>query len=120
LRPWRRVRTLRDVAYGRLLLIDLYQLGLRQEFVSDAHDFRRHRGRKQHGLTRGRRLGQDLFHIFLETHAQHLVGFVEHRELDVVQAQRLSAQMVHDPARACDDKVGGFSDRNLLVQGAPP
>jgi hypothetical protein len=43
-------------------------------------------------------------------HVEHAVGLVEHQELEVVEAQRLAAQVIEHPARGARDDVGAAAN----------
>ena len=52
-----------------------------------------------------RDLLQDPLDVLDEAHVEHLVGFVEDEEADVVELQRAAAHVVHDPAGRADDDL---------------
>ena len=60
---------------------------------------RRHGGREHRRLVRpiAGQLAEDLLDVVDEAHLEHLVGFIEHHELHVVEAQQLPPQQVEHP-----------------------
>ena len=79
----------------RVLLIPLGQ----------GDDLARDGGREQQGAAFGRRLVQDVLQILAEAHVQHLVGLVEHRDLQLGQVQIAPVDMVLQTAGRADDDV---------------
>ena len=66
-----------------------------------------------------RRLGQDGFNVLPEAHVEHLVGLVQDHHPQAAQTQGAPAQMVHNPARSTDDKVGALLElEDLLLHGS--
>src|SRR5829696_1909564 len=63
---------------------------------------RRYGGGEERHLAFSRRLLEDPLDVLDETHVEHLVRLVEDEEADVIQFQRASAHMVHDPPRCAD------------------
>jgi hypothetical protein len=59
----------------------------------------RHGGRKQGCLPLSRGLRQHPFHVFGETHPQHLVGFIQYQCLQPLERQRTAAHVIHNAAR---------------------
>ena len=83
--------------------LDLHRIV--QVALGDLADHRRHGGGEQGDLAALRRVFQDPLHVVDEPHPEHLVRFVQHQGLQVVQAQGLAAQVIHDPARRADHHV---------------
>jgi hypothetical protein len=73
---------------------------------------RRHRRREQRGLPRRRRRGQQRLQVFGEAHVEHLVGFVEHQDFELIERQRLTPEMIERASRR------GHDDVDATVQGA--
>ena len=68
--------------------------------LRDAGDLRRDRRGEQRRLAGGRDGGQHRIEVLRETHVEHLVGLVEHDELDGIEVQAASGQMVDGSSRA--------------------
>ena len=81
----------------------------------DSGDPRRHRGGKEHGLSRGGRGFEDEFDVFCEAHVEHLVGLVEYHSLDVFEVQRVAPNVVDGPTGCCDDHVDTAAQRLQLT-----
>ena len=62
----------------------------------------------------GRNLA-DALDIGNEAHVEHAVGFVDHQDLDAVQHQLATLDMVEQPARRGDQDVGATVDLDILV-----
>ena len=69
-----------------------------------ANAIRQRRGEERHLLLLGH-LAEDALDVLDEAHAQHLVGFVDDDGLELVELQRLAAQVILDAARRADDGV---------------
>ena len=82
---------------------DLARVG--QVLLRDAADRVRHRGREQRRLALFRGALEYPFDVVDEAHAQHFVGLVEDEGLQVVEAERLALEVIHDTARRADDDV---------------
>ena len=65
----------------------------------------RHRRGEQHGLAGVRGGVEQGLDVLDEAHVEHLVGLVEHDDLEVVQPQRAAVHQVDRPARRGDDDV---------------
>jgi len=57
---------------------------------------------------------KDLLHVLGESHVEHAVGFVEHRDLDATQIQRLAREMVEHASRCADGDVNAALERRDL------
>ena len=62
------------------------------------------------------------FEILAEAHVEHLVGLVEHRDLERRQVERAALEMVAQPARRADDDMRAVAERAALLRLAsiPP
>ena len=78
---------------------------LAQVVLRNAPDLRRHGGREQRDLAGRRGLLQHRFDIVDETHAQHLVGFVEDEASQFRQIERAALQMIDHPAWRTDNHM---------------
>ena len=89
--------------FRRLLLhLDGHLFGMIQMLLGNFANHRRHGGREQRDLTLIRRLLQNPLHIIDKTHAQHLIGLIEHQRLQIAQIERFAPHMIHHPARRTD------------------
>ena len=93
-----------------LVLGEQDPLGIGQVVVDEAADPDGHRGREEQGLPLGRHELHDLAHLHREAHVEHAVGFVEHEDLQLLEAQGPAAQVVEDAARGARDDVGPGPD----------
>ncbi len=75
----------------------------------------RHRRRKQRGLARVGRVRQNPFDIFLKTHIQHFVGFVENDHFQIGNINRFAANMIHNASRRADDDLHAASQMADLL-----
>ena len=73
--------------------------------LRDRRDPRRHRRREERRLSRGRRRRENRLEVLGEAHVEHLVGFVEHDDLNGVELERGAPQMVERAARRRDGDV---------------
>ena len=73
-----------------------------QVAIGDPAHLLGHGGREQGRLAAAGRLRQDPLDVLDEAHAQHLVGFVQHDQLQRGQVQRAAPQVVHDAPRRAD------------------
>jgi hypothetical protein len=104
---------------------DVLDVGLRQPLVgvgradvdrlvhettSERHDRAGHGRREQHGVTLRRGLREELLDIAEEPEVEHLVGLVEHHDLDVLEAQHALAREVEEAAGRSDDHLGAGLD----------
>ncbi len=72
-------------------------------------------GREEQPLTGGRRLREQPAHARQEAEVGHVVGLVEHGDLDVGEAGVTLADEVLEPARAGQHDVGGLQTADLRV-----
>ena len=64
---------------------------------------------------------EDRVEVLGETHVEHLVRFVEHEDVDGVEAERAAAQVIERPARRRDDDVAAALEARICcVIDAPP
>jgi hypothetical protein len=84
----------------------------------DAGDAWRHGGREERGLPLGRRGVEDLVQVLLEAHVEHLVGLVEHEDLEVLELERAAADVVERAAGRGDHHVDAAAQgAQLLLHG---
>ena len=86
-----------------------------QEAVDELVDTVVQGGREQQPLAAGRGGGQDPGDAGEETEVCHVIGLVDHGDLDRVQADELLAHQVFEPPRAGDDDVDAGLQRSLLT-----
>ena len=80
-------------------------IGLREVLARHLLDPRRHGGREQHGLGLVRQGVEDGVEVLGEAHVEHLVGLVEHDDLDGLEVEAAAGEVVDGPARGGDDDV---------------
>ena len=102
------VHALLDLGCGagrrvRLLDRDSHRIG--EVLTGDLVDLGRHGGREENGLTTGRCRFENRLEVFGESHVEHLVGLVENHRSDVVEFQRLLAEVVECSAWSGHDHV---------------
>ncbi len=79
------------------------------------------RGREQQGLAVGADLVQELADLRHEAHVAHLVGFVQHRDLDVAQVAGALVDQVGQTARGGDQDLDAAAQLvDLAGVGAAP
>jgi hypothetical protein len=83
-----------------LLRLDPYRYRLTQDRLRKSCDLLRHRCRKHHRLTIGRKLLNNRLNIGHETHIKHTIGFIENKKSNTREMYRLSANVVHEAPRA--------------------
>ncbi len=107
---------LRHLARRALLGLDRDALGLAQVAFGDGGDARRHRGGKERRLPRGRRGRENRLEVVGEAHVEHLVGFVEHEDLERREIERGAAQVIEGAAgRGHDDLDTAAQGADLLI-----
>ena len=86
-----------------------------QELFGDAANLGRHgRGEKQR-LPRERDEFADALDVRDETHIEHAVGFVDHKELDAGQQKASAFEMIEQAPRCCDQHVDAAGKFEVLV-----
>ncbi len=100
----------------RRLARDGHRHGVDQVLVGDAADLRGHRRGEERDLAARGGPRQDAVDVLGEAHAQHLVGLVEHEELDVGELERAAVDVVDDAARRAHDDLGAAREGALLRQ----
>ena len=68
-------------------------------------DQARHRRREEQQLALLRHGLEDVFDVVAETHVEHPIGLVEDHHFEVVELQRATLHVVHDPAGRADDDL---------------
>ena len=109
---------LADLFGGRRLRRDRNRDGIVQELLRKRRNFLGHRRREKEILPLpGKQLRHPAQRVD-EAHVHHLIGLVEHENLDVVEAKRTLIDQVEQAARGCDEDVDALSKlANLLVDG---
>ena len=108
---------LADVLQRHLLAVDLDHVGLGEVGLGQLQDGIGHGGREEHRLAGLRHVLQDRLDVLAEAHGEHLVGLVQHHQLDVRQRQRAPAHVIHHPARRADHQVALSQVGDLPVHG---
>ncbi len=72
------------------------------EPACERHDRSRHGRREEHGVTRWRRLREELLDVGEEPEVEHLVGLVEHHDLDLREGEHPLAREVEQASRRAD------------------
>ena len=106
---------LHDVLGGRGRRRHRDFLRIAEEAVGQALYLRRHGRGEEQGLTQRRQGGDDALDVGDEAHIEHAVGFVDHQDLDVVQQDAATLEMVEQPARRGDQDVGAAFEGTFLV-----
>ena len=101
------VEDLGDVVGGGLPAFDADGFRRVEVFVSEFLHFLRHGCGEQEvqALMRGRHLPQEVAHVVNEAEVKHAVGFVEHADFNVFQADDFLFVEVDDAPRCADDDV---------------
>ena len=98
----------------RVGLVDRMHGGVVQESARELVDAVVEGGREQHPLTVGRGGGQDAGDDGQEPEVSHVVGLVDHGDLDVVEGDDALTHEVVEAARAGDDDVDATTEGLLL------
>ena len=103
---------------GELLFGDLELVQHRVVLVvADEHvDVTVERRGEQHRLTGGVALVEQLAHLRQEPHVGHAVGFVEHDEVHVVEADEPLVDQVGETAGACHGDVDAAVERTSIAR----
>ena len=72
-------------------------------------------GGEQQGPALGRGAIEDLLQLLAEAHVEHLVGLVEHDDLEARQVERAAFEMVAQAARRPDHDVRAVLQRAALA-----
>ncbi len=107
--------SLPDQVGGRLLYGNGHFRRVIQMTVRDATNFGWHGCREQSDLSCRRRLLQNPLHILNESHAQHLVGLIEHQRRQLLQLQCALADVIHHPAGRTNHHVHAARERANLA-----
>ena len=91
--------------------VDRMQNGTAQETLHQLVDAVVQRRREEQALPSGGGGRQDSGYAGQETEIGHVVGFVQHRHRDAVEADQLLAHQVFETARAGDDDVDTTAQR---------
>ena len=105
--------------HGRLRGVDAVGHRVAQEPLDQHVDAAVQRGREEHPLAvAGSRVEQPAYDR-QEAEVGHVVGLVEHGDLDAVERDVPALQVVREPAGAGDDDVDAAAQRGDLRVGAP-
>ena len=110
----------RHLADGHALLVDLMADGVREEAAGEGVDAAVQRGAEQQALPTGRRGREDAGDAGEEAEVGHVVGLVEHGDLDRTQAHDLLLHEVFESTGAGHDDVDAAAKRLLLRALADP
>ena len=102
------------LADGHARLVDLVADGVREEPAGEGVDAAVERGAEQQALTVGGRRREDAGDAGEEAEVGHVVGLVEHGDLDGAEAHDLLLHEVFQAAGAGDDDVDAALQRLLL------
>jgi hypothetical protein len=83
--------------------------------LGERDDRPRHGRREEQGAALRRRRVEDLLEILAKAHVEHLVGLVEHDDLELRQVERAAFEMVAQPPRRADDDMGALRERAPLL-----
>ena len=106
---------LRHACRGCGGLRDFDPLGIVQEVLADAADFRRHRRGEEQGLPGERHQLADTFDVGDEAHVQHAVGFVDDQQFDAGEQQTAAFGVVEQAAGSCDQDIDAAGQFAVLV-----
>ncbi len=109
-----------DVIDGERVPLHRDLRGIGEVGLRDALDRVGHGGREQGDLPPLGRRGEQLADVVDEAHAQHLVGLVEHEQLDRLERQRAAAQVIEQPAGRADHDRGLAQRVHLRRVGRAP
>ena len=104
----------RHLALRDALVVDLVPNLVAEELADQAIDAAVERGAEQHALSALRRGSQNAGHAGQEAQVGHVVGFIENRDLDAVEAHDALLHEVFEPAGAGHDDVHAVAQRGLL------
>ena len=90
---------------GQLLGRYPHQPGILLELIGDVQDGLGHGGGEQRRLMGVGNLAQYQLHVLPEAHVQHLVRFVQHYHVHIVQLDRAAAHMIHHAPRGSHDDL---------------
>ncbi len=99
----------------RCLAVELDPNRVAQVATDHAVDPRRHGRREQRGLPAVPGVGEDGLDVLREAHVEHLVGLVEHDDLEVAQVQRSPVEVVERTPWCRHDDVGAALERPELA-----
>ena len=84
--------------------------------LGERDDRARHGGGEEQGAAAlGRGRVEDFLELLAEAHVEHLVGLVEHGDLEVRQVERAAFEMIAKAARRADDDVHAAVERAAFL-----
>lgn len=104
-----------DALKRQLVLLDQDPDGVAHKLVGDVKHLRRHRGREEANLDLAGEVLKDVVDLVFEAAAQHLIGFVEDEQLDVVGAQGAAIDHIKDAAGGTDDNMAALLENADVV-----
>ena len=87
--------------------------------LGERHDRLGHGRREEQGAALRRRRVEYLLEILAKAHVEHLVGFVEHRGLELAEVERAALEMVAQPPRRADHDMGAVREAAALLRRRP-
>ena len=111
------INKLLDVSFGLTLVRILHSNVNRSVLVTtgEVQNRRRHSRGEQHGLAPGRSETEKLLNIWQETKIQHLIGLIQHHELDLSQIQKLLLGQVDESTRGSNHDLSTSLDLSNLT-----
>lgn len=105
-----------DTLKGQFLLLNQDADGITHEATAHFEHIRRHGGGQQDDLHIWGQHLEDILDLILETAGQHLIGLIQHEQLDVLGAQHLAVDHVVDAARSAHHHMAtGFQDAGVFA-----
>lgn len=110
---------LSDTFQGQFLLLDQDSDRVSHKLLGNFQDIGGHGGGQQDDLSLSGQELEDVVHGLGETLAQHLIGFIESKDLHAVGLQEVSVDHVKDSTGSSDNDLGTGSELgNVLLDGS--
>lgn len=106
-----------DTVEGQVVVLNEDNSGVSHELLGDFQNFRSHGGGEECDLDVVGELLEDLVDLILETSSEHLIGFVEHEELELIGNQETLLDHFEDSSRSADNDLDTFSESLLVFLG---
>jgi len=97
-----------DTFKSQLVTLDENTDGVAHEFGGDLEDIGRHGGGEEDNLGRRGEELEDVVDLILESTREHLIGFIETEDLDVVGLEGTTLDHVENTSRSTDNNVYTF------------